>query len=301
MQRRTAVLVVLVAFATVFCATGASAYENCNGVGYFALQIANPGSMSPDGLAGDWHSWFDTDFRVGIDQMCGTNPQEIPPRDDIDIAISAGWTPEPDNRLYVLVTVVDDTLNNDETNPDSGFLDDDMELILDPDHAGGWFEEPNAIRSGHQQWTFHLPNAGGYPAPGAFLRWQQPPEMQWAVDEGRVEAAVGTIPEGSGHGATDVTVNYEVRMEAYDPYMPGGLDASIRHTFAAGQTIGMSITINEADDLAGSRSHQISTHVIEGGAHNSDNTSEFTMLGTGDFRTAVESSTWGAVKALMTQ
>ena len=299
MQRKAAILVVLVAFAVAFSATGASAYENCNGVGYFALQVPDPGSMNPDGNDNDWNGWFDPGFRIGMDQLCGTNPQELPARDDIDIAIRAGWTPEPDNRLYVFVVVVDDTLNNDETNADSGFLDDDMELILDPDHAGGWNEDPNAIRSGHQQWTFHLPNAGGYPAPGAFLRWQQPPEMQWGVEEGRVEFGITTVPEGSGHGATDVTLNYEIRMEAYDPYLPGGLEASLRHTFLAGQTIGMSMTFNEADDLAAGRTHQISTHVLEGGAHNSDLTSEFTLLAIGDSATAVEASTWGAVKALM--
>ena len=67
--------------------------------------------------------------------------------------------------------------------------------------------------------------------------------------------------------------------------------------FVAGQTIGMSVTLNEADE--GGRSHQISTHVQEGGAHDSDFTSEFTLLGIDEYATAVEATTWGAVKALL--
>jgi hypothetical protein len=293
MQRKIAPLA-MAAVALAFLVSSASAYENANGVGYFALQIPDPAAITVDGLGGDW-GWFDPDFIVGTDQMASTLGNPMPPKSDIDVAIYIGWTPEPDNRLYAFVRVVDDTLNVDETNMDNGWNDDNLELILDPDHAGGWHEEAGALRTGHQQWTFSIAAPGGYPQI-AWLRFQQPPEMQWAINEGLVEAAVDVQPELATM-VPDVTAGYEVRMAAFDPYMPDGLAASTRHVFTANQTIGLSVTIEEADTEG--RSHQISTHVLEAGAHDSDYTSEYTMLAIGDYATAVEGSSWGAVKALL--
>ena len=280
--------------AAITIATSVGAYENCNGIGYFALEVPNPAAMVVDGKSSDW-GWFDPDFIVGPDQMCNTLAEAVPPKSDIDIAIHAGWTPEPDNRLYVYVRVVDDQLNIDEADMNAGWRDDDMEIILDPDHAGGWANPADGLRTGHQQWTFHIPTAD-YPA-SAFLRWNQPPEMQWGVEAGLVEAGHDIQPAGTGHLSMDVTVGYEVRMAAFDPYALEGLEASTRHVFVAGQTIGMSVALDEADDAA--RTDQIATHIDEQGAHTSDFTSEFTMLAIGEYATAVESSTWGAVKALV--
>jgi len=293
MQRKLEVLAVaMLAFG--FSLGTSDAYENCNGIGYFALQVPDPGAIVVDGRGNDWR-WFDPDFIVGTDQMCSTLGNPMPDKDDLDVAIHIGWTPEPDNRLYGFVRVVDDTLKVEGTNMDAGWQEDGLEFILDPDHAGGWHQAADALRTGHQQWTFTVAAPGGYPRT-AWLRFNQPPEMQWAVNEGLVEAATHVEP----YPATmvpDATVGYEVRMAAFDPYMPDGVAASIRHAFVAGQTIGLSVTLNEAD--TGGRKHQISTHVREAGAHDSDYTSEFTLLGIGDYVTAVENSSWGAVKALL--
>jgi hypothetical protein len=275
-------------------ASGAMAYENANGVGYYALQIPDPAAITVDGVGGDW-AWFDPDFVVTTDQMANTLGNPIPPKSDIDAAIHIGWTPEPDNRLYAFVRVVDDTLNCDETNMDNGWNDDNLELILDPDHAGGWHEEAGALRTGHQQWTFSVSAPGGYPQI-AWLRFQQPPEMQWAINEGLVEAAVDVQPELATI-VPDATYGYEVRMACFDPYMPDGEAASTRWTFEAGQTIGLSVTLDEAD--AAGRTDQLSTHIQEGGAHDSDFTSEFYLLAVGEYSTAVEASSWGSVKALL--
>jgi hypothetical protein len=273
-----------------------AAYENANGIGYFALQVPDPGSMVVDGKDNDW-TWFDPAYIVGPDQMGCTLTQVVPPKSDIDIAIKAGWTPEPDNRLYVFVRVVDDTLNIDVTEMDDGWKDDDMEIIMDADHSGthhAGADGGDGMRREHQQWTFHIPTPGGYPQV-PFLRWHQVPEMQWAIAEGLVEAATDVQPKAE-HMATDVTVGYEIRMPTWDDYSPDGADASTVHIMEAGQTLGMSVTVNEAD--TGGRTNQISTHPNEKGAHDADFTSEFTLLAIGEYETAVEPGSWGAVKAL---
>ena len=294
-MKKLAVLT-MIAVGLMLYAGSAISYENANGIGYFALEVPDPGSMVVDGRDNDW-GWFDADYIVGPDQMACTLTQVVPPKSDIDIAIMAGWTAEPDNRLYVFVRVTDDTLNVDEAAMDNGWKDDDMEIILDADHDGGWHEAADALRTGHQQWTFHVPTPGAYPQV-AYLRWNQPPEMQWAIAEGLVEAAVDVQPE-QVHMATDVTVGYEVRMPAWNFLSPDGADASVRHVFVAGQTIGMGVTLNEAD--TGGRTNQISTHVVEGGAHDADFSSEFFLLAKGEYvsATAVRPSSWGAIKTLL--
>lgn len=286
-------LLLTIAGAALLFPSMGSAYENCNGIGYFALQVPNPGAMSPDGNGTDW-SWFDPDFVIGPDQFCETLSGSMPPLSDFDIAVRLGWTPEPDNRFYALVTVTDDSLNLDETNVDNFWQDDDLEIIMDANH-GSWAEAANAVRIDHQQFGFHIPGEGR-PVNVASVRFQQPPEMQWPVNEGVLEAAVNVTPSPT-HGATNTRSTYEVRMWAWDQLQPDGRDASTRHIFAAGQTVGLSVTYNDAD--VGGRTHQISTHVNELGAHESEFTSEATMLATGEFATAVETRSWGAVKALL--
>jgi hypothetical protein len=271
------------------------AYENANGFGYFALEVPDAGAMVLDGLADDW-GWFDPAYVITPDQMNCTLTGVVPDKSDWDCAIHVGWTPEPDNRLYAFVRVIDDTLNIDETNMDDGWKDDDMEIPLDVD-GSATFHGPadgGGTRTDMQQITFHIPWPGGYPQV-AYLRWNQIPEMQWAVNEGLIEGQVDVQPKLEHH-ATDVTYGYEIRMAAYDFYSPDGADASTRHVFEAGQSFGMSVTIGEAD--TGGRTGQMSTHLVETGAHDGDLCSEFTLLAIGDYETAVESSSWGAVKTL---
>ena len=272
------------------------ANESSNGVGYFALQIPDPGAITVDGLDGDW-GWFDPAYVIGPDQMACTLTGVMPDKSDWDCAIKAGWAPAPDDRLYVFVRIVDDQLNCDESAMDAGWKDDGMEIILDVDHSNTFHgpADGGGTRTDMQQWTFHVSTPGAYPQ-CAYMRYNQIPEMQWSISEGLVEATTHVDPKAE-HLATDVTVGYEIRMPAWDFYSPDGADASTPHVFEAGQVLGMSITFNEADDAG--RTNQLSTHPTEAGAHDADFMSEFTLLGIGEYETAVQASSWGAVKALL--
>ena len=85
------------------------------------------------------------------------------------------------------VRATDDILNIDEVALDAGWRDDDLEVITDADHSGTFHGPADAIRSDHQQWTFHIPTPGGYPqiaylskyfpdgrlAPGEVVEWTE--------------------------------------------------------------------------------------------------------------------------------
>lgn len=289
-MRRLAVLAVLALAFMLYPSTG-DAYESCNGIGYFAVEVPSPGAMNPDGDGADW-GWYPSDFVVGPDEMCETLSGTMPALDDFDIAIRLAWTPEPDNRFYALITVTDDTLNLDETNPDNFWNDDDLEIIMDANH-GSWAEANNAVRVDHQQIGLHIPGEGR-PESMLSVRYQQTPEMQWAINEGKMEGDVMVTPSPT-HGATNTTSTYEARMWLFDQLQPDGEAASVRHVLAANQVLGCSVTYNDADTEG--RTHQISTHVNEAGAHESEFTAEVTLM-PGGAVTAVEARSWGAVKAL---
>ena len=102
--------------------------------------------------------------------------------------------------------------------------------------------------------------------------------------------------------ATNVTVSYEWKIAVYDDYRPGGPDASTRHMLTAGETFGMIIQFNEAD---GSWKNQIGTCPTNQGSRDASYMSSFTLLSAADapwdVGTAVEPSTWGAVKSLLSR
>jgi len=299
-MRRSAFLALMAAVGVLIWGGTGFGYENTNGVGYFALQVPDPSKMVIDGLDDDW-AWFDPAYIIRSEpgQMSCTLTGVLPSKDDIDIAIKVGWSEPPDNQLYVFVHVTDDTLNIDETKLDAGWKDDDLEVITDADHSGTFHgpADGGGTRTDMQQWTFHIPTPGGYPQV-AYMRYKQIPEMQWAINEGYVKAAVKVWPEAK-HLATNVTCNYEIAMPLWDYYSPDGYDASTRHINKAHDLIGLSITYNEADSKG--RTNQISTHINEKGAHDADYMSEFTFLPIGEYTSpiAVEPSTWGTIKSLL--
>jgi hypothetical protein len=271
--------------------------KNSNGIGYFALEVPNQGrNMTIDAKADDWLTWFDPSYVIDKSQMLSTVQFDMPTAEDWDAIFMVGYTPPPDNMWYVFVRVTDDWLNADTTDPDRGFVDDDVEFSTDMDNSGGPFPD----RTHAQQWTFHLPQPGGFPVV-AYLRYQLPPEMQWGTKSPYCESAAAVDPPGSGHLARNVTVTYEWKIAAWNNYQPGGPDASTRHIFQAGETVNTVVQVNEADDV--DWENQIGTCSDNRGGNGSDASvmSTFTMLPIGEYTspTAVEAKTWGVIKALM--
>lgn len=271
------------------------AYENSNGIGYFAVELTNPDAIVIDGNGDDWAA-FPPDYIIGSDQMLSTVQFDMPPLEDWDAIAMVAWCPV-DNMVYVFARVTDDTLGHSVTDPDRGFNDDDLEFLTDCDNSGG----PMPDRINAQQYTIHLDTEGYSPA--AFLRYQLPPEMQWGMQPPYCEAAVTVDPPGSGHLAPNVTVSYEWKIALYDDYRPGGPDASARHMLTAGETFGMIVQFNEADSRGWL--NQIGTCSTNQGSRDASYMSSFTLLSYADapwdVQTAVEPTTWAAVKALLSR
>jgi len=280
------------------------AHSEANGIGYYALEVPADVTITVDGDDSDW-AWFDPSFIYGPDDMQELRTGEMPPKSDIDIAARVAWTgTDRDNKWYGFYRVTDDTLIVTATAFDDGWRDDDLEAVPDPDHSGGHSAGESGIQmTAGQQFTMHVPVPGVYESPygngGWWLRYKVDPEMHW-VDE-LADSFVGTVPPGAGTGSTNVIVNYEFGMPLWDEVLPEGEAASTRHMFAAGETVGFAYTLNEADNAEEGRSHQITTAGGDNAHGNQDLLSSFTLLTVGEYDrqagTAVESNTWGKIKA----
>jgi len=107
-------------------------------------------------------------------------------------------------------------------------------------------------------------------------------------------------PAGATHGSTDVTLGYEFAAPIYT-VVTNEEASSPRHELQAGQTIGLTYQLNEADSE--DRTHQLTTSGANGAHWNADFVSDYTLLAVGEYTrgsgtaaTAVEASSWGAIK-----
>lgn len=291
--------IILLAAALVMVAS-ASFAGNANGIGYFALEVPAGHTINIDGEGSDW-GWFDLAFGYGPDDCIEIITGEIPSKADIDFVAMTAWTGDDrDNRLYGFVRVTDDMLNVSQTEPDNGWLDDDLEIIPDADNSGGPMKGEGLVHSANgQQFTMHVSEPGGYDTGYGngtwWLRHQAPPEMHWV--DALAEANIGLEPPDATTGTENVVVSYEFSLPLFDDLSLDGEGASVRHILTAGETIGFTYQLNEAD--AEARDVQLSTAAENGAAWDATFASDFTLLAVGEYdaATAVEGSSWAKIKA----
>jgi cellulose/xylan binding protein with CBM9 domain len=278
-------------------------FGNANGIGYYALEIPTDVTITIDGNSDDW-AWFDNSFTYGPDDMIEIITGEMPPKSDIDMAVMTAWTgSDRDNKLYGLVRVTDDTLNVAATEGDNGWLDDDLEICIDADHSGGPFRAEGVVTGVNaSQFTMHMSTPGGYDTGYGngtwWMRYQAPAEIHWI--DALADAQIGAVPSGATTGFANVVITYEFSVPLFDEVLLAGEAASPRHIMTAGEIIGLTYQLNDADIEA--RSAQLSTAAENGAAWDATFSSEYTLLaideydrGTGG--TAVNSSSWGMIKA----
>ena len=113
-----------------------------NGVTGFIPTIPDPNAMVIDGSEDDW-AWIDPDFIIAPEDIeaqsgdgTGLGGNGIP--DDWSASYRMGWSPPPDNSLYLFARVIDDTLGAAESEVKRNWWNDDsLEFNMDMDHSGG--------------------------------------------------------------------------------------------------------------------------------------------------------------------
>ena len=206
---------------------------------YFAVGIAAGNEPTIDGDNADW-AWVDNSFEVTIDDMNALTGG-ADDADDLFIDLLIGWSANT-NSIYSMIHVHDNDLIVDK-NPTCTFRDDNCEVHFDPDNGGGGpYSAPNDqdIQPAYQMclsFSEQFPRVQMYNgaiglAGDAFDFW-------WTHSGDFVSA---------GHLNTGEEYYYEFSAILFDPIsMTGGPDASTLFNVAAEQTIGMSISVDDAD------------------------------------------------------
>jgi hypothetical protein len=272
------------------------------------LPYIDPGRVVIDGLGTEWEdaSFYPQEYMLTTDDLPGdAYGAEMPPKDDWDVILYLAWSAPPDNMLYGYARVTDDILNQDGESCGGGYKDDCIAITCDANNDGGMAGKYGGYplevedRVFYRIWmtTFDLPDGPGNRA--SRTRWcaSVAEEAMWVSEPQWFYAAVmrPTTTE-------NVTYAYEWKFAIWDE---GAItpEESTRHINALDDVLGYTILFNDTDATGDKRDHQITTAGAEGEAvwKNSDYCNDAYLIENPLYAvgtvTAVEPTSWGAVKA----
>ena len=210
------------------------------------------------------------------------------PKDDWDVIIyGPAWIPSM-NMVTFAAHVVDDIFFAPNENLQDAWKEEGMQFATDADHG----HDPKENSEEYQQ-NFFTPKQGGHV--GLF----GPEELWWEFEEPYCYWGA-TLPPDAGSPAG---YDFEIAIALWDHLDPAGEGASTRHMMEAGQIIGFSIEAYDAD-----AEDQVEMPDIEfdwgNTAIGGEVLANWLLLSVeeSDMPTvAVESSTWGRIKANFTK
>ena len=271
------------------------------GVAYRAFQFPDHLVPTIDGDLRDWEVVGDS-YAILTGQFHDLISPKVKASDsgDFSARLMVGWN-KAMNRLYIAAQVRDDIHQIDRPagNATVLFQDDAMELFIDADHSGGQFanftelsHEEQRRRNGSEANHFVL--AGPSPDEDFFVNVSA--AAWYALSDGPyTRAAVEFIGILGGEGVT----NYEVMLLPFDRVDINAVFQSEEHLLREGEILGFNVEFNDLD----AHSELFDAKWSLSGQHNSYRFSDrFTdlilMPLEGTFqRTAVESRSWGRLKA----
>jgi hypothetical protein len=272
--------------------------RNANGIGYYMLEVPDPSAMVIDGSDDDW-AWFDPMYLITMDQLEVENGVPMPDADEFVVAIKMGWSPVPDNFWYCFIAVHDDTMSN---GGEAWFYNDALQFGFDPtDHGRG------SLREYGQQFVL---------LPGEILGNA---DLRAGDDSRNVRQEMDDPPYGWGAilsdppdarsqpkwtSPTGVDYAFEFKIAVWDQAMECGVECSPRTILSRGLVLPFVLWIEDYDTDTPSYK-DITTRSIAAAAtiEGVNYFSTATLLGVEDYepQVAVESSTWGAIKATFQQ
>jgi len=222
-------------------AGGAFAQEPAEVPLFFAVGIPQGNQPTIDGDNTDW-AWVDRSFEITIEDMNALTGG-ADNADDLFIDLIIGWQPS-NNTINAMVHVHDDALIVDK-NPNCTFLDDTCEVHFDPDNGGGGPHSAPADQDLQPAYQMCLSFS------------EQFPRVQM-YNNGVTEAqGVSNLDFWWTHSGDFVQVSqvntgseyfYEFSANLFDPIsITGGPDGSTVWVLTAESSIGLSISVDDAD------------------------------------------------------
>ena len=271
------------------------------GVAYRAFQF--PDHLVPviDGDLRDWEVVGES-YAILTGQFNDLISPEVEASDSDDFAarLMVGWN-KAENRLYIAAQVRDDIHQIDRPAGSATVIwkDDAMVLFIDADHSGGQFA--NFTELSHEEWrrrngteASHFVLAGPPPDEDFFVNYSA--AAWYALSDGPyTKAAVEFVGVLGGEGVT----NYEVMLVPFDRIDINAVFQSEEHVLRENEILGFNVEFNDFDV----HSELFDAKWSLSGQYNSNRFSDrFTDLILMPLEgilqlTAVESSSWGRLKA----
>jgi hypothetical protein len=273
---------------------------------YFAVGVPDANLPTIDGDHADW-AWVDKSFEITIDDMSPLTGG-ADDADDLFVDILVGWS-QSQNRIMAAIHVHDDYLIVDK-NPTCTFRDDNCEVHFDPDNQGGGPYSAPADQDLQPAYQMCLSFSDQFSRVqmynGALANFEQDALDFWWTHSGDFVKA-GHVNQGQEY-------YYEFSAEMFDPLsISGGPDASTRWMLAPEQTVGMSISVDDADEgLNANGLDPMAEECCENGFFwqaqysmaeqfmNTGGMPDIFLVAAGG-ATAVEATSWGQLKALVNE
>lgn len=264
----------------------------------FAVQFPDENIPTVDGNLSDWDIVSIEPYEVGNDQMgdsfLGSDVGTIDVS-DLSVRQIVGWN-DNTNRLYLMAEVFDNVHNADREDPGQFWADDAWEIYIAPTHpeadGGGAYAAGEEGGITKQSFNFAVPPVGG--------NWgQNLPDFEWRADPFNNDTwELQWTFAGEEFGES--TYFYELWVQPLD-FIPddGDRSAAEETDLEEDQIIAISWTFGDFD-VAGT-DYQGFWSISPQSCCRADNDMIMTELDEnidwGAQVTAVESNTWGRIKA----
>jgi len=253
------------------------------------------GSMVPniDGDLSDWTSYPEWNVWTFADNFIDNSFGTVKDLNTLDFTGKLAWHPGS-NMLYYAFDVYDDVhIQESAKGACQYWIQDDLEWYIDADNSGGSYNgnEPEGVRrcGPAQQEAMLVGGVGDDLCTCSASKW---------VMEAPYLFVAGTVTET----ATGTQTTYEVARMLFD-FLDETPEASSIHQLSEGDVIGMSWDIEDQDQSGDGKSQTTAWYTTSLTAlyREADNLNDVQMSplewGVAGGATAVESNSWGAVKA----
>ena len=275
---------------------------------FFAFHFPANAVPAMDGDLSDWNMVPADIFEISVENgwiqetVRGDAGNDL---SDFNARSMWAWNEEA-NRVYSMVSVVDELLNNNREDPTSYNWDDDWNFIMDADHSGGdmYANEWNDLESEEEKrelffttgrlWQIHVPPIDGYYAftyieatdwltTGQELPFPEFVEIGWART-----GATG----GPG------TYAYEIKLTPWETWDWDGPGASTIVDLNVGSVIHVGSLSKDYDENDGRYDGSYDFPPVHNVWRNANLMADMELLPVDGslFPTAVEQDSWGRIK-----
>jgi hypothetical protein len=226
--------------------------------------------MKMDGDTSDW-SWVPKDYIISSNYMVDASGISKPNLESFKSKVIVGWS-DLTNWIYILAIIEDDFTSIDRAPPDGEFwLDDCMEVAINPDNHGGRYNNRNMYRFFNVV-KFHY----SFPMIDSSYEFELNKGPLWYLDKGKYIDWGGQ--EIKSHSRDESVIRiYEIGTGLWDQWSDQGPLFSKESQLTFNKIIRLAIAFDDVDEIKDQREAQWVTFSGKRWHYNADQMSQFIL------------------------